>query len=181
MHGTATENAKWFFENYVSRDTFGHIVEIGAHDINGSMRPLVPPKMLYTGIDLEAGQGVDIVMTDPYKIPLHDEAANIVVSSSAFEHIEFFWETFMEMARIVIKGGLIYVNSPSAGPYHPCPVDCWRFYPGAAQALQKWSERQERPVVLLHSHISEYSFTNDAGEVICGDQWKDWIAVFRRL
>jgi methyltransferase family protein len=181
MHGTAIENAKWFLENYVSREMSGHIVEIGAHDINGSMRPLVPVKMLYTGLDLEAGQGVDIVMNDPYHIPLSDQSANIVVSTSTFEHVEFFWETFLEMARICVTGGLIYLNSPSAGPYHPCPVDCWRFYPGAGLALQKWSILKGVPTVLIRSHICEYTFTDEKGEVICGDQWKDWVAVFKRL
>ncbi len=181
MHGTAIENAKWFFANYASSETTGHIVEIGAHDINGSMRPLVPPKMLYTGIDLEAGQGVDIVMADPYEIPLEDQSANIVVSSSTFEHIECFWETFLEMVRITVVGGLIYVNSPSTGPYHPCPVDCWRFYPGAGKALESYSARKGMPTVLIRSHICEYTFTNDEGEVVSGDQWKDWIAVFKRL
>jgi SAM-dependent methyltransferase len=180
MHGTSIENAKFFFNKFVEvPPEDATVVEFGSQDINGSIRQLIPEGVKFVGIDCIPGKGVDIVARDPYKVDLPSEYADIVVSSSTLEHVEFFWLLFMEMVRITKKGGLIYIQAPSSGPYHPCPVDCWRFYPGSGTALEKWSERMGDPVKLIYSHISEYEFKLGE-EVISGDQWKDWIVVFRK-
>ena len=50
--------------------------------------------------------------------------------------------TFKEMCRIVKPTGYIYVNAPSAGPYHMYPGDNWRFYSDAGHALAYWSGKQ---------------------------------------
>lgn len=181
MHGTAIENAKFFFSKFPEvAPEVATIVEFGSQDINGSIRQLIPAGAKFVGIDCIPGKAVDIVTPDPYKVDLPKEYADIVVSSSTLEHVEFFWLLFMEMIRVVKKGGLIYIQAPSTGPYHPCPVDCWRFYPGSGLALEKWSNRMGDPVKLIYSHISEYEFKLGE-EVISGDQWKDWIVVFKRI
>jgi hypothetical protein len=182
MHGTAYENAKFFFDKFageISPET-ATVVEFGSQDINGSIRQIIPETVKYVGIDCVHGKHVDIVTSDPYSVDLPNEYADIVVSSSTMEHVEFFWLLFMEMVRVLKNSGLIYLQAPSTGPYHPCPVDCWRFYPGSGLALQKWSERMGQPVELIYSHISEYEF-KVGEEIISGDQWKDWIAVFKKL
>jgi SAM-dependent methyltransferase len=182
MHGTAIENAEFFFKKFVgSMEVGATIVEFGSQDINGSMRQMVPPEINYIGLDCTQGKHVDIVLDDPYKVPLADESADIVVSSSTLEHVQFFWLLFMEMVRIVKKGGLIYILAPSIGPYHPCPVDCWRFYPGAGQALEAWSKIMGSPVYLQYSHITEFHFWNqDTGEKVSDDEWRDWVVVFKK-
>jgi SAM-dependent methyltransferase len=181
MHGTAAENAKLFFNKFVEITTDGAtVVEFGAQDINGSIRSLIPKSVNYIGIDCADGNGVDIVAKDPYSVDLPSEIADIVVSSSTLEHVEFFWLLFMEMVRVVKKGGLIYILAPSVGPYHPCPVDCWRFYPGAGKALEAWAKRMNDPVELIYSHISDYTFW-DGDKKISDDEWRDWIVVFRKL
>ena len=74
---------------------------------------------------------------DPFPFP--DESFDLIVSTSCFEHDPCFWMTFREMGRIIKKGGYIYVNAPSNGPYHGHPGDNWRFYSDAGQALAYWS------------------------------------------
>ena len=105
------------------------IVEIGSQDVNGSIRPTFGPDVNYVGVDFANAAGVDVVLSDPYSFPFQDNEIDVVVSSSCFEHSEFFWLTFLEAVRIVRPGGLIYLNAPSNGPFHQYPVDCWRFYP----------------------------------------------------
>ncbi len=181
MHGTAYENARFFFTRFAEEidPKEATVVEFGSKDINGSIREVIPEDVKFVGIDCCPGKSVDIVTRDPYQVDLPTEFADIVVSSSTLEHVEFFWLLFMEMIRVVRKGGLIYIQAPSIGPYHPCPVDCWRFYPGSGLALERWSERMGDPVKLIYSHISEYEFKL-GDKIISGDQWKDWIVVFKK-
>ncbi len=119
-------------------------------------------------MDFADAAGVDVVLSDPYSLPFEDNEIDIVVSSSCFEHSEFFWLTFLEAARIVRPGGLIYLNAPSNGPVHGYPVDCWRFYPDSGRALANWAVRMKQDIVLLESYTSEQA----------GGLLNDFVAVF---
>jgi SAM-dependent methyltransferase len=117
------------------------IVDIGSQDVNGSLRSVAPPNNKYIGVDFVEAKGVDVVITDPYSLPFEDESVDAVVSSSCFEHSEFFWLLFNEALRILKPTGLLYINVPSNGQFHRYPVDCWRFYPDSGVALQNWGKR----------------------------------------
>ena len=140
------------------------VVEIGSADINGSYRSIV--EMLgceYTGVDLESGPGVSVILEDPYSVPLPDDTYDLVYSGQTFEHAEFFWRTFAEMCRITKDGGLLIVMAPSSGVVHRYPVDCYRFMPDAMAALANQSGVQ-----LLDSWTSEFG------------PWHDAVGVFRK-
>lgn len=85
----------------------------------------------YLCVDLGAGPGVDLVLSDPHQLPLAEQSFDMVVSTSCLEHDPMFWLTFLEMCRILRHGGYIYIN----GPYHGYPYDHWRFYPDSGMAL----------------------------------------------
>lgn len=72
MHSTAMANCAAFFDVYAAVPGGGSlaIVEIGAQDVNGSLRDVAPAGCSYLGIDFVAGKGVDIVIDDPYRLPL---------------------------------------------------------------------------------------------------------------
>ena len=89
------------------------MLDIGAQDVNGSLRPLVPEGCRYIGLDFEAGPGVDLVLDDPYRLPFDAGSVDTVVSSSCFEHVEFFWLMFNEVLRVLKPNGLFYLNVPS--------------------------------------------------------------------
>ncbi len=55
------------------------------------------------------------------------------------EHVEFFWITFLEVARVLREGGICCMIAPSGGPEHRYPVDCWRYYPDVFRALARWA------------------------------------------
>jgi len=156
MHDTALDYGKVFFQTYVGDGQGLLIVDIGAQDVNGSLRSFAE------------GKGVDVVITDPYSLPFQDGSVDICLSSSCFEHSEFFWLTFLEILRILKPDGLLYLNAPSNGPFHRYPVDCWRFYPDSGIALQNWAQRNGNPTILLES------FTGTQKQ----DVWNDFIAVF---
>ncbi len=168
MHPTAMDNGRLFFECYLG-DVAGKIlVDVGAQNVNGSLRDAAPSGVRYTGVDFLPGDGVDIVLSDAYQLPFESASVDVVVSSSCFEHVEFFWLMFNEIMRVLKPAGLFYLNTPSNGEFHRYPVDCWRFYPDAGQALVNWSSRSGYCPVLLES------FTT--GQRL--DVWNDYVAIF---
>ena len=136
MHPTAFENCKKFKETYGQlfvKDI--SIVEIGSQDVNGSLRSLWTEYTTYTGVDFVEGKGVNVVLSDPYKLPFESNSVDIILSSSVFEHSEMFWLLFLEIMRVLTPNGLFYLNAPSNGDFHRWPVDCYRFYPDAGKGL----------------------------------------------
>ncbi len=116
------------------------VLDIGSYDVNGCYKPLFDkPGWKYQGCDQAEGPNVDFVLTDPYRLPLPPGSLDLVISGQAFEHVEFFWISFLEMTRVLRPGGMIFLIAPSRGPEHRYPVDCWRFYPDAYRALARYA------------------------------------------
>jgi SAM-dependent methyltransferase len=134
-----------FFKTYGARFANPRILDVGAMDVNGTLRSIAPAGCVYTGLDLAEGPGVDCVLdASPMgrgTFPFSNGSFDLVVSTSCFEHDPAFWVTFAEMARVVRAGGFIYVSVPANGPYHGHPGDCWRFYADAGKALAAWAQR----------------------------------------
>lgn len=176
MHASAYQTARQFFEVYAIALPFGTVVEIGsrqAAEEQRTLRTLCPSHLDYVGLDLEPGINVDIVMNDPYVLPLGDDAIDIVLCTSVFEHCDFFWELFEQILRVLKPGGLIYVNAPSNGYVHRHPVDCWRFYPDSGVALAGWGSRRGHDVALLESFIADEDRHENPEEI-----WNDFVGVF---
>lgn len=168
MHNTAMQYGQLFFETYVTEPHGATIVDLGSQDVNGSLRSVAPAEAKYVGVDFEDARGVDVVISDPYSLPFEDESIDVCVSSSCFEHSEFFWLVFLEVMRILKPTGLFYLNVPSNGDFHRYPVDCWRFYPDSGIALQNWARRNGYSPALLESFIGNQRI----------DVWNDFVAVF---
>src|ERR1035437_5767786 len=174
MHPTAMLHGRLFFQTYATKIPAAVVVDIGAQDVNGSLRAVCPLTCKYIGVDFVAGKGVDVVLEDPYKLPFEDASVDIVVSSSCLEHSEMFWVVFLEILRVLKPAGLCYLNVPSNGEFHRYPVDCWRFYPDSGNALVTWARRNDYPTVLLESFTGNQANTGEPGL----QQWSDYIAVF---
>lgn len=174
MHPSALNFGKLFFHTYCSALQGAVVHDVGAQNVNGSLRDVLPPHLGYVGIDFVAGNGVDIVLADPYKLPFADASLDVIVCSSCFEHSQFFWLIFLEMMRVLKPHGLLYLNVPSNGSIHRYPVDCWRFYPDSGRALEAWAARNNTPTQLLES------FTGDRSpdSYQSGGAWHDFVAVF---
>ncbi len=174
MHQSAMHYGKRFFEVYCPQtksDDFT-IAEIGSLDINGSLRDVSPDGARYIGLDFAAGKGVDIVIDDPYKIPLEDASVDAVVCSSVFEHSQFFWLVFLEVLRVLKPRGLFYLNAPINVIVQRCPGVCWLFYLDGGLALVAWGKRMGYTPRMLESFIGAKS---EDGTV---DPWHDFVAVF---
>ena len=107
------------------------ILDLGSQNVNGSYKELFNcPHWKYIGMDMSPGNNVDLVLEDPYSWKeIESDSVDVLISGQALEHIEFFWITFQEIARVLKPGGLCCIIAPSSGHEHRYPVDCWRFYP----------------------------------------------------
>ena len=152
------ENLRYCIRRHVANDPNlvrvpkPSVLDIGSLNINGSYRQIFDLLgCSYHGVDLEAGPGVDTVLTDPYQLPFDDSSFDIVFSGQVFEHSEFFWKLFSEMTRVAKDNGLIIVMAPSSGAIHRFPVDCYRFNPDSMAALANHSRVQ-----LVDAWMSEF-------------------------
>lgn len=140
MHASSYEHMQDLVARYIEFDRPISVMDIGSYDVNGSYRTIFDrPNVRYTGIDLESGPGVDLVLRSPYRLPFRSGTVDVVVSGQAFEHVEFFWMTWLEMVRVLKPGGIVLLIAPSRGSEHRYPQDCWRFYPDGYRALAKYA------------------------------------------
>jgi SAM-dependent methyltransferase len=169
MHKTAKHNAIRFFDRYVNKNNEDtKILEIGSWVSWFNIRDLKPVNSTYIGVDLSKGPGVDVVLTDPYKLPFDDNSFDYVVSSSCFEHVDFFWLSYLEIMRVLKPSGVFYLNAPSNGDFHRFPIDSWRFFPDSGSSLVKWGNYNGLDSVLLEQYTSDRE----------SDIWADYVAIF---
>lgn len=146
------------------------ILEVGAQNVNGTLRDHAPRNAEYIGLDFEKGDGVDVVVSDVTDWSVPDAYFDLVMASSVFEHDKTFWRTFVAMCDKAKPGGHIYISAPSNGTFHRYPKDYWRFYPDSGQALEEWARNEGRDVTLIESFVADRE----------ADVWNDFCAVFRR-
>jgi SAM-dependent methyltransferase len=128
------------------------ILDLGSCDVNGSYRGYFEVSCYYWR-EIKSG------------------SADVVVSGQAFEHIEFFWLTMLEIARVLKPEGICCLIAPSGGPEHRYPVDCWRYYPDGFAALARFASLE----------VSEiYSQNGTTGYSDGSDMWQDTVLVCRK-
>jgi SAM-dependent methyltransferase len=136
VHLSSLDHVQRLVTQYLAALPSIEIIDIGSYDVNGSYKQFFNRAgWHYVGVDLAAGPNVDVTLTSPYRLPFKSHSVDVIVSGQAFEHIEFFWLTWLEMVRVLKPGGLIFLLAPSRGYEHRYPQDCWRFYPDGYKAL----------------------------------------------
>lgn len=118
----------------------GKLLEIGSYVVQGqeeiALRPGIQQYVdSYTGIDMRAGPGVDIVTTEDNAFPFPDNEFDVVVSLDTLEHVRNPF-TFIESASRVLKpGGYFFLATVFAFPIHGYPEDYFRFTPYCLKML----------------------------------------------
>jgi len=175
MHPSAYANAIKFYQKYcyfLSDSSF--VLDIGSYDVSGCLKPIFQ-KHRYIGVDMVEGPNVNITCSNE-NIPFKDNFFDVIVSSSCFEHDDFFWLTFLEMGRLLKTNGFIYINAPSNGPYHAHPQDNWRFYIDSWKALEKWAKRNNQNINLVESYIDKDNATENGAPL-----WEDSVAIYQKI
>ena len=140
---------KWFRDNYIGDNVGLSILDVGSMCINGSYRDLFDDHE-YTGLDMEKGNNVDIVLEYPYNWDkIQTDSYDVVISGQAFEHTEFFWVTISEMTRVLKKDGMMCIIAPQGFKEHRYPVDCYRFFSDGMVAMARYVGLR-----VLHAHTN---------------------------
>ncbi len=175
MHKSSLDNMKAFRDKYLinRREEPLSIIDLGSLDVNGTYREYfdIPP-WRYRGADISAGGNVDMVLHDLYNWrEVRSGSTDVLISGQTFEHIEFFWLTILEIARILTPGGLCCLIAPSSGFEHRYPVDCWRFYHDGFAALARFASLD-----VLEIYSQDETIEYDDGS----DTWQDMVLVCQK-
>ena len=144
MHKSSYLNMQNFANQYLDKTRKTVIADIGSQAVQtdslSSYKPLFEcANWTYIGCDVVPGNNVDRVFNSIYSWnELKSASVDVIVSGQAFEHIEYFWITMSEIARVLKEGGYCCLIAPSAGFRHRYPVDCWRLYEDGFRALAKY-------------------------------------------
>lgn len=176
MHKSSFDKMLAFREKYLKGKENDPllVLDLGSLDVNGSYKGYFDSfSWKYQGIDTTPGKNVDIVLRDPYNWrEIKSNSADVLISGQAFEHIEFFWITMLEIARVLKPGGLCCIIAPSAGIEHRYPVDCWRFYPDGFTALARFARLEVLEVFTQWEDDPRYA--DD------GNTWHDTLLVCKK-
>lgn len=176
MHQSSYDKMRGFREKYLAGQEAANLslLDLGAQDINGSYKPIFnSPNWRYIGMDMAPGKNVDIVLKNIYtwkEIPTH--SVDVLISGQAFEHIEYFWLTMLEVARILKPGGLCCIIAPAGGYEHRYPVDCWRFYPDGFSAMARFAGLK---VLEVSTQWEPQNYSADES-----DLWRDSLLVAQK-
>lgn len=176
MHQSSYDKMLDFKNKYLasSKDQPLMILDLGSQDVNGTYRDIFSVKnWIYKGMDMEPGKNVDIVLKETYSWKeISSNSVDVVVSGQALEHVEFFWITMLEVARVLKPGGLCCIIAPSGGHEHRFPVDCWRFYKDGFKALSRFALLQELEV--YNQNQPDPKYTDSSNE------WLDTVLICRK-
>lgn len=123
--------AERFFEQLGSMNPC-RVLEMGTLAWNGPpkhSRDLVlkaNPAADWTGCDMVAGEGVDLVC-DIHNLSSLNREFDAAVVCSVLEHVARPWVAAQELGSVIRSGGILLVTTHQSFPYHAYPKDYYRF------------------------------------------------------
>jgi SAM-dependent methyltransferase len=163
MHNSSYLIMQNFVTQYLDRTQKLVIADIGSQVVTrqiSSYRRLIDAQpWTYIGCDVTPGNNVDLVFSSMYSWKeLKSGSIDVIISGQTFEHIEFFWVTMLEIARVLKVGGLCCLVAPSAGLRHRYPVDGWRYYEDGFSALARYARLDVLQVYTQRSRFDSPDF-----------------------
>jgi len=133
------------------------IGDVGSYDVNGTYRAIFAsePRWTYVGMDMAAGNNVDIVLNgedDWNNVP--EASFDVVISGQTMEHTRRPWIFARQLARLGKRGALFCVIAPFTWPYHCHPIDCWRVFPDGMRAVL-----EDAGLLVLETYMTQITAT----------------------
>lgn len=145
-----------FFSKLRARSV-GKFLEVGSRARSGGIRKnLVPESWSYTGLDIVAGENVDVV-GDAHGISklFPGEKFDAVGAFSVLEHILMPWKFIIELNKILDIGAIGFFSTHQCWPLHDVPWDFWRFSDNAWPALLN----RDTGFEIISTALSDPAFT----------------------
>jgi hypothetical protein len=158
MHVEAFSFFKIALRDLPRRDS---IVEIGARNINGTLRQLFveTPPFLYVGVDIAAGPLVDVVADGATFTP--DSMPDTVLCAEVFEHTNRAWAICENVLTMLAPGGLFLVSAASDPRPPHSAVD--------GGPLREGEYYRNVPPTMLEQWLSGFSKVHVQHDQRCGD------------
>ena len=107
------------------------VIEVGACDVNGSVRGLIAkykPRE-YIGVDIQQGRGVDVICDVKTLIQkFGEDSFDAVITTELLEHVRDWKTAIHNLKKICKSDGVILITTRSFGfGYHGFPHDFWRY------------------------------------------------------
>lgn len=107
------------------------MLEVGSRDASAAIRSIVNQwePASYTGVDLQAGPGVDIVAAAEDLLScLGTERFDVVISTEMLEHVRDWKRVVHNLKMVLAPQGVLILTTRSRGmEFHGYPLDFWRF------------------------------------------------------
>ncbi len=106
----------------------GRILEVGSKNYGNTENFRSMYGGDYVGLDMEAGEGVDIVhdLTEGLG-PLKPESFDLIICCSVLEHVRKPWEMAWNLTALLKPDGLMYMAAPFCWRKHNYPDDYFRY------------------------------------------------------
>lgn len=143
------EQLKRSFPDQSCRD----VLDIGSRKFHAQWTPrdLFP---YYTGIDLESGPNVDLIM-DSHYLEFGNESFDLVLCVNFLEHDPDPQATIREARRVLRRRGILAISAASEGTNPHEVEEAGGFYRNVSLAdLAGWLEVREHMEVITHYHKS---------------------------
>jgi len=98
-------------------------------DVGCGVKPYLPffsPVREYVGVDSVDNSAAD-VHASAEDLPLPDASFDLVLCLQVLEHVERPAEAVAELRRVTAPGGRVLASTHGVQPYHPAPLDLWRW------------------------------------------------------
>lgn len=140
-------NIQAFIKEFeISHQPFHKVLDVGAYDVNGSVKNILSPDSYrkFIGVDMREGPGVDIVMNghdidkllEPDMEGVKPPKFDLVTCCETLEHDNKFWVTVEKMRSVLKPGGYMLITVPGIFyPKHEFPNDYYRFTEEAVRAM----------------------------------------------
>jgi SAM-dependent methyltransferase len=155
----------------------GRILDFGCADM--PYRSLLPAGVEYVGADLAGNEDATVIIQGDGTLPVADQSFDAVLSTQVLEHVQDPRVYLSECLRVLRPGGRLLLSTHGVFPYHPDPVDLWRW---TCEGLRREVENAGFEVVQFEGVIgmaaTGLQLLQDAISYRLSGRWVPWLALF---